>query len=83
MTLDRSDFEWTDPQGNLRVGRCQLTEMKHRELMAHLPRCDKPMKRCKDCYLLYWNIGTDAWDRLVTQMANDMRLGREHGQELP
>lgn len=66
--MNRENFEWTDREGNLRVSRNQLTEMKHQELQSHVRRCPKDMRRCADCWLLYWNIGTDAWDDIMREM---------------
>lgn len=61
----RHNFEWTDLDGTVRTGRNQLTEQKERELREHVKTCPKKVERCKDCWLLYWNIGTETWNQIM------------------
>jgi hypothetical protein len=57
---------WTDRDTTDREGRNQLRYTKERELRIHVLTCPKPTERCADCWLLYRNIGTEAWNRHVS-----------------
>lgn len=57
--------EWMDADGEWRQGRNQLTVPKERELRAHIRDCATPLKRCKECWLLYRNIGQEAYNQQI------------------
>lgn len=68
LTNWRPKFEWTDKDGLERTGRNQLTDSKYSQLLSHLLACPKPVRKCADCWLLYKNIGTEEWDRLMGEL---------------
>lgn len=70
--------EWIGRDGTLKTGRNQLTELKEKQLRRHLYTCDVALQRCKECWLLYSNIGHEAY---AAEVARATEAYNERGSE--
>lgn len=61
------EVEYIGTDGALKTGRNQLTKSYEGTLRQHIWTCPKPLHRCKECWLLYSNIGQDAYNKEITR----------------
>lgn len=61
------EVEYIGRDGAIATGRNQLTKSYEATLREHLLTCDKPLYKCKDCWMPYSNIGQDAYNEEITR----------------